>query len=70
MNLLDGLSIRKFHGRIHAGDGTPYTATYWVGMRLPENRDADDFTMVEVTHRYMTRRALLTAISHGYAWKR
>jgi len=67
MNLLDGLSIRKFHGIVHAADGTPYTATYWVGMRLPEDRDPDDFTMVEVTRRYYTRRALLAAIERGDA---
>lgn len=41
---------------------------YWVGMRLPENHDPDDYTMEEVTHRYVTKRALEVALSNGTAW--
>lgn len=59
----DNLALRRFD-RLGSLGGN-----YWVGMRLPADRDPDDYTMVEVTHRYCNRRALLAALADGTAWK-
>ena len=40
---------------------------YWVGMELPADREPCDFTLVPITHRYVTKGALLRAIADGTA---
>lgn len=49
------IKIRKFKGLVGGGK---YIGTYWVGMALPAERDADDHTMVEVTPRFLSRSGL------------
>lgn len=61
------ITVRKFNGVVEV-NGQKFRRDYWVGLRLPENHDPDDFTMEEVTHRYVSRRALDIAIENGSAW--
>lgn len=42
---------------------------YWVGMALPADHAADDYSMEEVTYRYCTRAALVAALAEGTAWR-
>jgi len=51
-----------FHGHI---------TEVWVGLgELDPNReDPEDHTLPEITHKYMTKRALVAAIHNGTAFK-
>lgn len=58
--------VRKIIRRSSIING--YLVHVWVGLGPPDNLDDDDYTCPEVTHQYMTRRALLAAIDSGAAF--
>ncbi|HVT78350.1 MAG TPA: hypothetical protein VHD87_15040 [Acidimicrobiales bacterium] len=51
-------------------DGRTFLATVWVGLGEldPDRADPEDFTLPEVTHRYLSKRGLTTAIRDGSAF--
>lgn len=49
-------------------DGQTRIARVWVGRGEVVAEDPDDWTLPEITHKYLTKRALVKAIEDGSAF--
>lgn len=65
---MNAADVRKVIRRQHVTQSS-HSTQVWVGLgHLPADRDPDDYTLPEITHPYVTKRALLAAIDNGSAF--